>query len=80
MNYHMETHNLVMWKIFRILYKIKNMYKILVKEKTKEGYVWKHTQTMEADTIKIKSNVISLIKDTKIIFVAPTRYTTIIKQ
>lgn len=56
------------------------MYKILTKEKTKEGYVWKHTETMEADSIKIKSNVISLIKDTKIIFVAPARYTTIIKQ
>jgi hypothetical protein len=59
---------------------MKNMYKILTKEKTKEGYVWKHTQTMEADTIKIKSNLISLIKDAKIIFVAPARYTTIIKQ
>ncbi len=28
------------------------MYKILTKEKTKEGYVWKHTQTMEADDNK----------------------------
>ncbi len=56
------------------------MYKILTKEKTKEGYVWKHIQTMEADSVKIKSNVISLIKDTKIIFAAPARYTTIIKQ
>ena len=59
---------------------MKNMYKILTKEKTKEGYVWRHIETMEADTIKIKSNVISLIKDTKIIFVAPSRYTTIIKD
>ncbi len=56
------------------------MYKILIKEKTKEGYLWKHTQTMEADDLKIKSNIIYLIKDTKIIFAAPSRYTTIIKQ
>lgn len=56
------------------------MYKILTKEKTKEGYVWRHIETMEADIIKIKSNVISLIKDTKIIFAAPSRYTTIIKD
>lgn len=56
------------------------MYKILIKEKIKQGYVWKHTQTIDADSIKIKSNVISLIKDSKIIFAAPTRYTTIIKQ
>jgi hypothetical protein len=59
---------------------MKDMYKILTKEKTKEGYVWKHTQTMEADDIKIKSNIISLIKDTKIIFAAPARYTIIINQ
>ena len=56
------------------------MYKILIKEKIKQGYVWKHTQTIEADSIKMKSNIISLIKDNKIIFVAPSRYTTIIKQ
>ena len=56
------------------------MYKILTKEKTKEGYMWKHTKTMEADNIKVKSNVTFLIKDNKIIFVAPTRYTTIYKQ
>lgn len=71
---------LVISKILRILHKMKSMYKILTKEKTKEGYVWKHSQTMEADSVKIKSNVISLIKDTKIIFAAPARYTTIIKQ
>ena len=56
------------------------MYKILTKEKTKAGYVWKHSQTMEADSIKIKSNIVYLIKDTKIIFAAPARYTIIIKQ
>jgi hypothetical protein len=56
------------------------MYKILIKEKTKEGYVWKHTETIEADELKIKSNIVYLIKDTKIIFAAPARYTTISKQ
>ncbi len=56
------------------------MYKVLIKEKTKNGYVWKHTETVQADELKIKSNIIYLIKDTKIIFAAPSRYTTIIKQ
>lgn len=56
------------------------MYKILIKEKTKEGYIWKHIQTIKADDIKIKSNTISLIEDKKIIFSAPSRYTTIVKH
>lgn len=56
------------------------MYKILTKQQTKDGYEWKHTGTMDADKIEIKSNKIILIKDNKIIFVAPARYTTIINQ
>lgn len=56
------------------------MYKIYSKEKNNSGYNWKFISSIEADEIQVKNNKLLLIKNNKIVFVAPARYTQIIKQ
>ena len=56
------------------------MYKIYSKEKNNSGYIWKFISSIEADELEIKNNKLLLLKNNKIIFVAPARYTQIIKN
>ena len=56
------------------------MYKIYSKEKNNFGYSWKFISSIEADEVQVKNNKLLLVKNNKIVFVAPARYTQIIKD
>lgn len=56
------------------------MYKIYSKEKNNSGYSWKFISSISADELQVKNNKLLLLKDNKIVFVAPARYTQIVKE
>jgi hypothetical protein len=56
------------------------MYKIYSKEKNNTGYSWKFISSINADELQVKNNKLLLVKDNKIVFVAPARYTQIVKE